>query len=100
VPSFVGSQWWCYGVSIFRFFAGLFSDASLLLSKPCLPLFQLMDPTLIIIAVLFIAPLFWKPTRKAVGLLNIIVGVILTLTGLGAVVGIPMIFIGGICMFV
>lgn len=58
-----------------------------------------MDPALLIIFFLLLAPLFWKPTRKAVGLLNIIVGAILTLTGIGAIVGIPMIFIGGICLF-
>ena len=59
-----------------------------------------MEPALILIVVIFILPLFWAPTRKAVGLLNIIVGTILTLTGLGAVVGIPMIFIGAICLFI
>ena len=40
-----------------------------------------------------------KPTRKAVGLLNVIVGTILTITGIGAI-GIPMILIGGICLFI
>jgi hypothetical protein len=59
-----------------------------------------MDPTLFIIFVIFLAPLFWKPTRKAVGLMNIIVGAIMTMTGIGSVIGIPMIFIGGICLFV
>ena len=55
---------------------------------------------MILIAALFLLPLFWKPTRKAVGLLNIIVGTILTITGIGAIIGIPMILIGGICLFV
>jgi hypothetical protein len=59
-----------------------------------------MDPTLVLILIVFLLPLFWKPTRKAVGLLNIIVGTVLTLTGLGAVIGIPMILIGGICLFI
>ena len=52
------------------------------------------------LSVLLILPLFWKPTRKAIGLLNIIVGTVLTLTGIGALVGIPMILIGGICLFI
>jgi len=47
-----------------------------------------------------ILPLFWGPTRKAVGLLNIIVGTILTVTGIGAVFGIPMILVGGVCLFI
>jgi hypothetical protein len=59
-----------------------------------------MDPTLVLILIVFLLPLFWKPTRKAVGLLNIIVGTVLTLTGIGAVIGIPMILIGGICLFI
>jgi len=50
--------------------------------------------------VVLILPLFWGPTRKAVGLLNIIVGTVLTITGIGAIFGIPMILIGGICLFV
>ena len=59
-----------------------------------------MEIWLVLIAALFLLPLFWKPTRKAVGLLNIIVGTILTVTGMGAILGIPMILIGGICLFV
>jgi len=50
--------------------------------------------------VLLVLPLFWGPTRKAVGLLNIIVGTILTITGIGAVFGIPMILVGGVCLFI
>jgi hypothetical protein len=50
--------------------------------------------------VLLILPLFWGPTRKAVGLLNIIVGTILTFTGIGALFGIPMILVGGVCLFI
>jgi len=50
--------------------------------------------------VVLILPLFWGPTRKAVGLLNIIVGTVLTITGIGAIFGIPMILIGGVCLFV
>ena len=50
--------------------------------------------------VLLVLPLLWGPTRKAVGLLNIIVGTILTITGIGAVFGIPMILVGGVCLFI
>ena len=59
-----------------------------------------MEIWLVLIAAVFLLPLFWKPTRKAVGLLNIIVGTLLTVTGIGAILGIPMILIGGICLFV
>ena len=59
-----------------------------------------MEIWLVLIAAIFLLPLFWKPTRKAVGLLNIIVGTILTITGIGAILGIPMILIGGICLFI
>ena len=62
--------------------------------------FNYMEIWLVLIAAVFLLPLFWKPTRKAVGLLNIIVGTILTITGIGAILGIPMILIGGICLFV
>ena len=59
-----------------------------------------MEIWLVLIAAIFLLPLFWKPTRKAVGLLNIIVGTILTITGIGAILGIPMILIGGTCLFI
>jgi len=49
--------------------------------------------------VVLILPLFWRPTRKAVGLLNIIIGAIVSLTGVGIILGIPMILLGGICLF-
>lgn len=52
-----------------------------------------------LVVILFL-PLFWGPTRKAVGLVNIIVGTILTITGIGAIFGIPMIFVGGACLFI
>ena len=56
--------------------------------------------SLVGLSVLLILPLFWKPTRKAIGLLNIIVGTVLTFTGIGALVGVPMILVGGICLFI
>ncbi len=36
---------------------------------------------------LFVLPLFWKPSRKAIGLMNIIIGAIISLTGVGIIVG-------------
>ncbi len=47
----------------------------------------------------FVLPLFWKPSRKAIGLMNIIIGAIVSLTGIGALIGIPMIVFGGILLF-
>jgi len=44
--------------------------------------------------------LIFKPIRKAISLCTIIVGVIFTLTGLGAIVGIPIILIGGVFIFI
>ena len=49
---------------------------------------------------LILLPLCWRPSRKAIGLLNIIVGSMLTLTGVGGLVGIPMILVGGILFFI
>ena len=49
---------------------------------------------------LIVLPLLWKPSRKAIGLMNIIIGAIISLTGIGLIVGIPLIFIGGIFLFV
>ena len=56
--------------------------------------------TLTILLAILLLPLGWGPTRKAVGLVNIIVGTILTVTGIGAIFGIPMILMGGICLFI
>ena len=47
----------------------------------------------------FVLPLFWKPSRKAIGLMNIIIGALVSLTGIGAIIGIPMIVFGGILLF-
>ena len=56
--------------------------------------------TLTILLAILLLPLGWGPTRKAVGLVNIIVGTILTVTGIGAIFGIPMILMGGVCLFI
>ena len=49
--------------------------------------------------ILLVIPLYWEPSRKAIGLLNIILGTIISLSGVGVVIGIPMIVFGGICFF-
>ena len=48
----------------------------------------------------FILPLFWKPSRKAIGLMNIIIGALISLSGFGAIIGIPMIIFGGIMLYI
>lgn len=62
-----------------------------------------MDPTttltLIFLGVLTLLGLTYKPIRKAIGLLFIILGAIATFTFIGAIVGIPMILIGGVLLF-
>ncbi len=49
--------------------------------------------------ILLVIPLYWEPSRKAIGLLNIILGTIISLSGIGLVIGVPMIVFGGICFF-
>ena len=49
--------------------------------------------------ILLILPLYWEPSRKSIGLLNIILGTIVSLTGVGILIGIPMMIFGGICFF-
>jgi len=48
---------------------------------------------------MLVLPLSWAPSRKAIGLLNIVLGTIISLTGIGIIIGIPMIIFGGICLF-
>ena len=54
---------------------------------------------LIFFIVMLIIPLYWEPSRKAIGLLNIILGTIISLSGFGVIIGIPMMIFGGICFF-
>ena len=54
---------------------------------------------LIFFFVMLIIPLYWEPSRKAIGLLNIILGTIISLSGVGVIIGIPMMIFGGICFF-
>ena len=49
--------------------------------------------------VMLIIPLYWEPSRKAIGLLNIILGTIISLSGVGVIIGVPMMIFGGICFF-
>ncbi len=54
---------------------------------------------IILFLIMLVLPLYWEPSRKAIGLLNIILGTIISLTGLGILIGIPMLIFGGICLF-
>jgi hypothetical protein len=61
-----------------------------------------MSDTWIVIAaaVLFVLALAIRPLRKAIGLLIVILGALASLTGVGLIIGIPMILIGGVLLFV
>tara|TARA_B100001029_G_scaffold115963_1_gene96063 strand:+ start:1076 stop:1474 length:399 start_codon:yes stop_codon:yes gene_type:complete len=50
--------------------------------------------------VFVVLPLYWKPSRKAIGLMNIIIGTLISATVIGAALGIPMIIFGGILLFI
>ena len=54
---------------------------------------------ILVFIVCTVVPLLWKPSRKAIGLMNIIIGSIVSLSGIGALIGIPMIIFGGILLF-
>jgi len=55
---------------------------------------------LIIAAVLVVLALSVKPLRKTMGLLTVILGILACLTGIGIIIGIPMILVGGILLFI
>jgi len=55
---------------------------------------------LIIAAVLIILAISVKPLRKTMGLLTVILGFLACLTGIGIIIGIPMIIVGGILLFI
>ena len=55
---------------------------------------------LVWLLVFVVLPLYWKPSRKAIGLMNIIIGSLISLTVIGAALGIPMIIFGGILFFI
>jgi F420-0:gamma-glutamyl ligase-like protein len=54
---------------------------------------------LIVGLLLTVLALAIKPIRKAVGLLIVLLGILASLTGIGLIIGIPMILIGGILLF-
>lgn len=49
---------------------------------------------------LTLAALAIKPIRKSAGLLLVIVGTIASFTGIGLIIGIPLILVGGVLLFV
>jgi hypothetical protein len=55
---------------------------------------------LIVAVALVILALNVKPLRKAIGLLLVILGTLASLTGIGIIIGIPMILVGGILLFI
>ncbi|MFZ2832219.1 MAG: DUF5362 family protein [Minisyncoccia bacterium] len=55
---------------------------------------------LIIVIGLIIAALSFKPMRKTIGLLLVILGALACMTVVGAIVGIPMIITGGLFLFI
>jgi hypothetical protein len=52
-----------------------------------------------VVIVLIIAALSFKPIRKTIGLLLVILGGLVCLTVVGIIIGIPMIIIGGLFLF-
>ena len=54
---------------------------------------------LLVLVLIFIA-LYFKPLRKTLGLLLIILGAIACFTIIGLVIGVPMIIVGGLFLFI
>jgi len=52
----------------------------------------------LLIALFFLGVLY-RPVRKAVGLVFVIFGIFFCLSIIGIIIGIPMIFVGGIMLF-
>lgn len=55
---------------------------------------------LIIGAIVLVLGLCIKPLRKATGLVSTLLGLVACFSGVGIVIGIPMIFVGGILLFI
>ena len=49
---------------------------------------------------LLLLAMFVNALRKATGLLLVILGILTCLTGIGMIVGVPLIFVGGILLFI
>ena len=59
-----------------------------------------IQTALIIAGILFLLALTVKPLRKTMGLLIVIFGVISSFTGIGLLIGCPMIIVGGLFLFI
>ena len=55
---------------------------------------------ILIFFVLVIAALSFKPIRKTIGLLLVVLGGLASMTVIGLVIGIPMIVVGGLFLFI
>jgi hypothetical protein len=58
-----------------------------------------LTTVLCVAAMLIALSLMLKVLRKATGLLLIILGIMACMTGIGLLVGVPLIFVGGILIF-
>jgi len=56
--------------------------------------------SLVIVILLVILALYFKPLRKAIGLLLVILGGLVSMTVIGLIVGVPMIIVGGLLLFI
>ncbi|MDP3963935.1 MAG: DUF5362 family protein [bacterium] len=56
--------------------------------------------TILVFITLAIAALSYKPIRKTIGLLLVVLGGLACLTVIGLVIGIPMIVVGGLFLFI
>lgn len=60
-----------------------------------------METLVALIGIILLAlALYLKPIRKTIGLLFAILGTLLCFTFVGAVIGIPMIVVGGLLLFI
>jgi hypothetical protein len=54
----------------------------------------------LVVIILIVTALSFKPMRKTIGLLLVILGALVCLTVIGLIVGIPMIIVGGLFLFI
>lgn len=62
-----------------------------------------MSTSAILIAasvLLIIMAFSFKPLRKAIGLLPVIIGVFACMSGIGVIIGVPLILVGGLLIFI
>lgn len=55
---------------------------------------------LLVVSALVFMAVFFKPFRKTVGLLLVILGAVASFSFFGIVIGIPMIIVGGLLLFI